>query len=135
MTPPSLNSCPCPVPPQSQTLSHLKYDAPTRNCHSAPGQAGKRALGSNTAGSAPRKEGITDSPEKQGMNEAESTPRQQQVSLQKCCCWARNQQGRTTGTAIMKGNITQKNHFFANQDLLFKSKDKAVGDSHSTAAA
>lgn len=36
------------------------------------------------------------SPGKQGMNEVESAPRQQQVSLQKCCCWARGQQGHRT---------------------------------------
>lgn len=33
------------------------------------------------------------------------------------------------GTAIINGNITQRN-FLVNQDLLFKSKDKAVGHSH-----
>lgn len=60
---PSLNSCPLPcstaVPHPGSCLSHLKYEAPARIHHKALGQAGKRALGSSTAGSAPGKGGTT----------------------------------------------------------------------------
>lgn len=48
------------LPPALFHLSPTPWqlpEPPTRNCHSAPGQAGKKALRSSTAGSAPRKEG------------------------------------------------------------------------------
>lgn len=82
-------------------------EIPTRNRHSAPGQAGERGPGEQHSWVSSQ-EREHHSPEKQGLNEAESAPRQQQGTLQKCCCWARGQQGHITGTAIMNGNITQR---------------------------